>query len=284
MKKTKRYRVEIILGIILMLSLAVFFRENGKKNSKSNSESSTSEETVKDEYIKDGLYIWQESTEYVDDLSFYEKVNYMTKTEFLKHQVGVMGQKISHAEAFWNSIDYEKGGVIPWMSYTIQRVVITPQYKNQTIDNGQYMVVYLKIENNSRLSCVYDRGVTNYKIRDVGQNEAQDGYVKGGYNCYDYTEHGYDIYPDQELKGVIRGNVDIGEKEYKLSDPGDPNMMYIEPNSVVTCKFVIRVPEEQIENKTNDLVFQYYVGDGYSNNDFAILIPRDRIERVESLE
>ena len=59
MKKTKRYRVEIILGIILMLSLAVFFRENGKKNSKSNSESSTSEETVKDEYIKDGLYIWQ---------------------------------------------------------------------------------------------------------------------------------------------------------------------------------------------------------------------------------
>ena len=187
MKKTKRYRVEIILGIILMLSLAVFFRENGKKNSKSNSESSTSEETVKDEYIKDGLYIWQESTEYVDDSSFYEKVNYMTKTEFLKHQVGVMGQKISHAEAFWNSIDYEKGGVIPWMSYTIQRVVITPQYKNQTIDNGQYMVVYLKLENNSRLSCVYDRGVTNYKIRDVGQNEAQDGYVKGGYKCYDYT-------------------------------------------------------------------------------------------------
>ena len=61
-------------------------------------------------------------------------------------------------------------------------------------------------------------------------------------------------------------------------------MLYIEPNSVVTCKFVIRVPEEQIENKTNDLVFQYYVGDGYSNNDFAILIPRDRIERVESLE
>ena len=271
----KKYKLEVALFLVLVISVAVLVAvQNNKKDKKDNG-------------MVDGLRPAESYEQEEGDVpsdKFYEHKMMISKTDFEKYQVTTVGGKTVKAVLpWWNCFEgYKRGEPEPTIKLSVSKAVESDAYKGEKKSGYKYLSIYFAAENDYKLG--YAWHITgNYHLTD---HEDGEDYMHKKYEDF-YEENrikkliGEEIIDvDQDTRGVI--TVTDGN-EFAFSEPGEDTCIYMAPGDRITGKFVIKI-EEDVLAAGRDYVLYANGSNRWMNMDFAVLIEQDKIEKAGNVE